>query len=55
MLKGILEHDHMQIGSSCGEVVKLLACEARNMASDSRSHRYDFIDWLSPVSESLYG
>ena len=33
--------------SSCGVVVKLLACEARGPGFDSRSPNYDFRDWFS--------
>ena len=41
--------------SSSAVVVKLLACGARNPGFDSRSHRYDFRDWLSPASKLRYG
>ena len=43
------------IGSSCGVVFKLLTCRARGPGFNSRSHRYNFRDWLSPTSNSRYG
>ena len=36
--------------SSGGVVIKLLACGARGRKFDTWSCRYDFVDWLSPVS-----
>ena len=39
------------VGSSNGVVIKLLACWARVLGFDSRSHPYDFRDWLSPASK----
>ena len=42
------------VGSTNGVVVKLLACWARGPGFDSRSHPYDFRDWLSPASKSRY-
>ena len=45
-----------QLGrGSGGVVVKLFAYGARGPGFDSRSRRYDFIDWLSPTSKSRYG
>ena len=35
-------------------IVKLLACGARGRGFNSRSHPYDFRDWLSPVSKWQY-
>ena len=43
------------LGSSCGVVVKLLACGARGPGFDSWSRPYDFKDWLSPATKSRYG
>ena len=37
--------------SSGGVVVTLLDCGARGPWFDSRSRRYDFRDWLSPISK----
>ena len=44
-----------QYWSRGGVMVKLLACGARGPGLDSRSHRYDFRDWLSYASKSRYG
>ena len=38
--------------SSSDEVVKLLACKARDHGFDSQSRRYNFRDKLSPASKS---
>ena len=50
----LIEEDHIN-RSSVGVVVKLFACGARGLGFDSRSHRYDIRDWLSPASKSRYG
>ena len=41
--------------SSCGVVVKLLACGVRGPGFDSWSRHYNFRDWLSSASKSRYG
>ena len=45
----------LEIGSSGGVVVKLLACGAIGPGFNSLSPRYNFRDWLSPTSKSQYG
>ena len=42
------------MGSSGGEVVKLLACGARGLGLDSLSRRINFRDWLSSAYKSQY-
>ena len=51
----ILNSTYIHVGSSGGEVVKLLACGGRDLGFDSRYRRYDFRDWLSPASKLRYG
>ena len=36
-------------------MVKLLACRAKGLVFDSRSHHYNYRDWLSPASKLRYG
>ena len=44
-----------EVGSSRGQVVKLLTCGARGPGFKSPPRHLNFRDWLSPASKSRYG